>query len=105
MDWQDFMASLSLRDQAVIECLIEGTKASAMAKKRGVCDSTIQHHKRSLALKIQEFMGCEILIDIQRRPQWKQNLEATKKDGVQIRTLPLILNPAPSSPPAAPWSS
>ena len=28
-----------------------------MARKLGVCTSTIQHRKRSLAVKILEFMG------------------------------------------------
>jgi hypothetical protein len=31
MDWETFMAGLSSRDQAIIQFLIEGTKASAMA--------------------------------------------------------------------------
>ena len=79
MDWEDFLAGLSARDQAVIECLIEGTKASAMARKLGVCSCTIQHRKKSLATRIVEFMGSEILVEIQRRPQWKQNLEATRE--------------------------
>ena len=29
--------------------------------------------------KIWEFMGFDILVQIQRQPQWKQNLEATKE--------------------------
>jgi hypothetical protein len=50
-----------------------------MAKKLKLSDSAIQTSKRRLRIKIAEFMGPEILIDIQRRPQWKQNLEATKE--------------------------
>ena len=79
MDWEDFMAGLSAQDQAVIECLIEGKTSSAMARKLRVSDWTIKNSKRRLRIKIAEFMGPEILIEIQRRPQWKQNLEATKE--------------------------
>ena len=79
MDWEDFMAGLSARDQAVIECLIEGKPICSMARKLKVNDSTIQTSKRRLAIKIVEFMGSEILIDIQRRPVWKNSLTATKE--------------------------
>ena len=79
MDWQSFMASLSARDQTMIQFLIEGKTGSAMARKLGVCTSTIQHSKRNLAVKILEFMGCEILVDIQRSPRWKQDLETTRE--------------------------
>ena len=79
MDWEDFMAVLSPRDQAVIECLIEGKTGSAMARKLRVSDWAIKNSKRRLRIKIAEFMGPEILIEIQRRPQWKQNLEATRE--------------------------
>jgi hypothetical protein len=63
----------------VIAFLIEGRPCSSMARDLGVCPSTIQHRKHRLAVKIVEFMGNDILIEIQRRPQWKQNLEATKE--------------------------
>ena len=79
MDWEDFLAGLSLRDQAIIQFLIEGKSICSMARKLKVNDSTIQTSKRRLAIKIAEFMGSEILVDIQRRPQWKQNLEATRE--------------------------
>jgi hypothetical protein len=79
MDWQSFMASLSARDQAIIQFLIEGKTGSAMARKLGVCTSTIQHSKKNLAVKIQEFMGFEILVDIQRSPRWKHDLQSIRE--------------------------
>jgi len=79
MDWEDFMASLSPRDQAVIECLIEGKTGSAMARKFRVSDSVIQTSKRHLAEAVVAFMGPEILIDIQRRPNWRNDLTANKE--------------------------
>jgi hypothetical protein len=49
MDWESFMASLSTRDQAIIQFMIEGTQGPAIARKLGVCSSTIHHRKKSLA--------------------------------------------------------
>jgi hypothetical protein len=79
MDWQTFMASCSARDQAIIQFLIEGTTGSAMASKLGICTSTINHSKRNLAVKILGFMGAEILVDIQRSPRWKQDLQSIRE--------------------------
>jgi hypothetical protein len=79
MDWQTFMASLSPRDQSIIHFLIDGTTASAMARKLGVCTSTINHSKKNLALKIQEFMGVDILVQVQRSPRWKQDLQSIRE--------------------------
>ena len=79
MDWETFMAGLSARDQAVIEGLVEGTSRSAMARKLGVCSSTIQHRKRNLAKAVAAFMGDDILIEVRRLPRWKHNLDATKE--------------------------
>jgi hypothetical protein len=79
IDWETFMASLSARDQAVIQFMIEGNSCSAISRKLGVCSSTIQNRKRTLATKILEFMGTDILIQVQRSPRWKYTLEATKQ--------------------------
>jgi hypothetical protein len=59
---------------------IEGKTGSDTARKLNVSDSTSQTSKRQLRIKITEFMWLEILIEIQRRPEWQQNLEATKEE-------------------------
>jgi DNA-directed RNA polymerase specialized sigma24 family protein len=79
MDWEDFVAALPNREKAVIQFMIEGKTGSDIARKLKVSNSSVQTSKRRLAIKIVEFMGPEILIEIQRKPQWKQNLEATKE--------------------------
>jgi hypothetical protein len=79
MDWELFMVGLSARDQAVIEGLVEGTSGSAMARKLGVCSSTIQRRKRSLAKAVAAFMGDDILIEVRRLPRWKDSLDATRE--------------------------
>ena len=79
MDWETFMAGLSAQDQAIIQFMIEGKSGSAVARKLKVSDSTIRNCKKDLALKILEFMGADILIDIQRRPGWRESLDATRE--------------------------
>jgi hypothetical protein len=79
MDWDSFMAGLSERDQAVIGFLVEGRNCSSIARELRVCPSTIQHRKHRLAVMIVEFMGADILVTIQRRPNWRDDLSATKE--------------------------
>ena len=79
MDWASFLASCSARDQTLIQFLSEGTSGAAMAKKLGVCSATVHHSKKKLAVKILEFMGAEILVDVQKSPRWKQDLAAVKE--------------------------
>jgi hypothetical protein len=45
----------------------------------GVSNSAMQGTKRSLAGKILEFMGVEILVEVRRSPRWKDTLEATRE--------------------------
>jgi DNA-binding NarL/FixJ family response regulator len=79
MDWESLLASLSLRDRAIIQFMIEGKSGSAMARKLKVCPSTISNRKRDLAVKIQDFMGYKILVDIQRQPKWRNDLAANRE--------------------------
>lgn len=79
IDWADFVAALPERERAIIQFIIEGKSICSMARKLKVCDWTIRNSKENLALKILEFMGCEILVDIQRSPRWKQDLTAVKE--------------------------
>ncbi len=39
----------------------------------------MQGDKRKLAIKIQEFMGFDILIEVRRSPRWKDSLDATRE--------------------------
>jgi hypothetical protein len=57
----------------------EGRSLRDAARVLRVSDSTMQSSKRNVAEKILEFMGFDILVQIQRRPQWKQNLETIRE--------------------------
>ena len=79
MDYQTFMASLSARDQAIINCLVEGKPLASLARRSHLNNSTLLYHKERLALKIQDFMGSDILIQIRRKPNWKDSLDASRE--------------------------
>jgi DNA-binding CsgD family transcriptional regulator len=79
LDYDSFMASLSARDQAIINCLAEGRSLASLARRRHLNTSTLRYHKERLALKIQEYMGPDIIIEIQRRPGWKDTLNASSE--------------------------
>jgi hypothetical protein len=79
IDWQTFMASLSARDRAIIGCLVEGKPLASLARRRHLNSSTILYHKRRLADAIANFMGSDILIQIRRKPNWKDSLDASRE--------------------------
>jgi hypothetical protein len=79
MDWQTFMAGVSARDRAIINCLVEGKPLASLARRRHLNNSTLLYHKERLASKIQDFMGSDILIQVRRKPNWKDSLDATRE--------------------------
>jgi hypothetical protein len=78
LDWSEFLSSLSKRDVAIINCLVEGKPLASLARKRHLNASTVRYHKERLASKIQDFMGSDILIQIRRKPNWKDALDVTR---------------------------
>jgi hypothetical protein len=79
MDWEEFVAALPERERVAIEFMVEGKSLRDAAHVLRVSDSSMQSSKRELRVKILEFMGAEILVEIQRRPRWKDGLEATRE--------------------------
>ena len=79
MDWREFLAGLPERERVAIEFMVQGKTLREAAHVLRVSDSAMQQSKRNVAVKILEFMGAGILVEIQRRPQWKQNLETIRE--------------------------
>ena len=79
MDWQDLVAALPNRERKVIQFMLEGRTGSSIARTLNTTDSAIQTSKRRLRIKIVEFMGPEILIEIQRKPKWRNDIIATRE--------------------------
>ena len=79
MDWEEFVAALPERERLAVKFLVEGKSLREAAHVLRVSDSAMQSSKRELRVKILEFMGANIMVEIQRRPQWKQNLETIRE--------------------------
>ena len=79
MDWQTFMASLSARDQAIINCLVEGKPLASLARRRHLNTSTLLYHKRRLGDAVLEHFGKDIIPQVLRKPNWKDSLDATRE--------------------------
>jgi hypothetical protein len=79
MDWEQFIDALPERERLAIEFMLEGKSLRDAAHVLRVSDSSMQSSKRSLRVKILEFMGAEILVEIQRRPRWKEHINAARE--------------------------
>jgi len=79
LDWEFFLASLTDREKAVVEGLLTGFNASEIGRKLGLDPSTIKNFKQRIAVKILEFMGPDILVEIRKSPKWKNNLNANRE--------------------------
>ena len=79
MDWEAFCLGLNAREQAVIECILEGRNLTDVAVQFGVCPSTIVACKQRLVNKILDYMGPDILQEIRRLPGWKDGLNCNRE--------------------------
>lgn len=79
LDWQTVMAGLSERERVAIEFLVEGRTLRKAAHVLRTSNSSMQASKRDLRAKILSFVGSDILAQVQRQPQWKDGLDATRE--------------------------
>jgi len=79
MDWETFMAGLSKRERVAIQFMVEGKTLRHAAHVLRTSDSAMHESKRDLRAKILEFMGFDILAQVQRQPKWKDCLNTTKE--------------------------
>jgi ATP/maltotriose-dependent transcriptional regulator MalT len=79
MDWDSFLAGLSKRERSVVLLMIEGKCGAAIARALRTSAYTVKNSKHHLASKIIEFMGPDIIQQIQRRPGWKDSINATRE--------------------------
>jgi DNA-binding NarL/FixJ family response regulator len=79
LDWDAFLDQLSRIEQLVVEFLSAGKTLRDVARKIGVCDSTMQGHRRKIAAKILEFMGADVLRDLAITPGWRINLDCERE--------------------------
>ena len=79
LDWEFFIASLTVREKSVVEGLLAGFNGSEIGRSLGLDPSTIRYFKKRLMMKILEHFGPEILIEIRRMPGWKNDLNCHRE--------------------------
>ena len=79
LDWQAMLTRLTKREKAIVVYLLEGRTVSDVAVGLRVDRSTLQLCKNRLADLILEFMGVDILIEVRRRPSWRNDLNTTRR--------------------------
>jgi FixJ family two-component response regulator len=71
-----FWSRLSKREKAMVQFVAEGKPLRKAARALRVSSSAVKNTKRDLALKLLDFMGADILVQVQRSPWWKKDLQA-----------------------------
>jgi len=79
LDWELFVTTLNDRAKALVEKLVEGGSLSDVARSLSVSASTIQLTKNQLKARLIEFFGVDILAEVLRQPQWRDNLLANRE--------------------------
>jgi len=84
LDWQMFWSRLSIREKAMVQFVAEGKPLRKAARALRMSSSAVKNIKQDLALKLLDFMGADILVQVQRLPPWKKGLAGHPgEDGVQ----------------------
>jgi len=79
LDWTPLVASLDSRVREVLVCLIEGVELTTLVPKLKRSRSALQTDKERLAKLVWEHLGADILTEVQRLPQWRDNLVASRE--------------------------
>mgnify|MGYP003704248889 CR=1 FL=1 len=75
LDWEAFLSTLSEHAREVLETVAAGTSMRELACRLNLKLWLILKLKEETRCKLVEFFGAEILAEIIRPPQWRNNLE------------------------------
>ena len=79
LDWSPLVASLDATAREVLLCLVEGAELTSLVPKLKRSRSGLQNDKHRLARLAIEHLGEDILKEVQRLPQWRDNLVASRE--------------------------
>ena len=79
LDWAPLVEALDAAALAVLLCLVEGGQLTSLVPKLKRSRSALQNDKEKLARLAIEHLGPDILTEVQRLPQWKDNLVASRQ--------------------------
>lgn len=79
VDWQTFLRTQNRLGRDIIRCMLEGRSIRALRRWGKVGYERILLQKRKTAAALKDFMGPNIIQEINRLPQWKGNLRASRE--------------------------
>jgi hypothetical protein len=79
LDWTVLVASLDTTAREVLLCLVKGGELTTLVPKLKRSRSALQCDKQRLARLAIEHLGVDILVEVQRLPQWRNNLLASRE--------------------------
>jgi hypothetical protein len=63
----------------LLTVVAEGSSLRDVAQLLGLSDSGIQLEKKKLAVALSDFMGANILAEVNRQPTWRNNIMAGRE--------------------------
>jgi len=79
LDWETFYGRQTRRGRRLLAMVAEGSTLRHGARALGMSDSGVQLEKRKLATALAEFMGANILAEVNRQPMWRSNIMAGRE--------------------------
>jgi len=79
LDWHALVALLDEKARAILKCLAEGRPLLEVAMTYRISRSGVQTLKQKLERVVDEFMGPDVLAQVQRLPRWKDNIRASRE--------------------------
>jgi hypothetical protein len=79
MDWETFLAAISKPERDLLSFVAESGTFRHAAGALRLSNRMIQTAKGHLASALLQFMGVDILSEIQRKPEWRNNICATRE--------------------------
>jgi len=79
LDWQSLLPTLDDKARAILECLAEERPLREVAVTYRISRTSVQTLKEKLKLSVIEFMGTDLMAQVQRLPRWKDNIRASRE--------------------------
>ncbi len=79
LDWQALWQKLDEVAKAILRALVDGSELTRLVSSLKLSRSSLQTRKNQLAAQIREYLGEDILRQVQEHPGWRNGLEATRE--------------------------
>ena len=79
LDWQALWQKLDEVAKAILRALVDGSELTRLVSSLKLSRSSLQTRKNQLAAQIREYLGEDILRQVQEHPGWRHGLEATRE--------------------------